>query len=647
MEEALIALHELGKSYPSGSGPVPVLQDITLRIHEGEFVAIVGQSGSGKSTLMNLLGCLDRPTTGRYLLAGQDVSQLDPDALAALRRRMFGFIFQRYNLIANETAAENVEIPAVYAGLGRRERSERAHALLERLGLSDRLHYRPTQLSGGQQQRVSIARALMNGGRVILADEPTGALDTSSGSEVMEQLHELHRAGHTIILITHEPDIAAQAERTIQLRDGRIVADQRHPAAAAAATAAEAAPALPASHTNLLPDLLEAVKMALRSLRTNVFRTVLTLLGIIIGVGAVIAMLALGDGSKAQVISRIEAMGTDLLLVRPGARKVRTKDESASLMQADAEAIADLPNVREAVAEHARAVTVRYGDNDYVTLGTGASANYARARNWPVVRGSFYADADVKSLAPVAVLGNTVAKNLFRSSEDPVGKHILINNIPFQVIGVLASKGATSSGTDMDDNILMPLSTARMRLFGKNYLKVITVQVADMEHADETEAAISDLLATRHRRVDFQIRNMASLLETASDTQDTMTVLLGSIAAISLLVGGIGVMNIMLVSVTERIREIGIRMATGARMLHILLQFMTEALVVCSVGGAIGVIGGLGAAWLAGRLGSPVVFSLPPVLMAFGSAFLIGLLFGFLPARRAARMDPVAALATE
>ena len=396
MAHALIELRDIVKAYPSGGTPVRVLHGITLSIREGEFVAIVGQSGSGKSTLMNLLGCLDQPTSGEYLFAGRDVARLDADELAALRRGTFGFIFQRYNLIGNETAAENVEIPAVYAGMARRERGARARALLARLGLGERMHHRPTQLSGGQQQRVSIARALMNGGRVILADEPTGALDTKSGREVMEQLHELHRAGHTIILITHDNTVAAEAERVIQLRDGQVV-DARRTAPARARTGASRPAALPTAHTSLLPDLIEAVKMALRSLRTNLFRTVLTLLGIIIGVGAVIAMLALGDGSKAQVLARIEAMGTDLLLIRPGARNVHTKDESASLVEEDAEAIADLPNVRESVGEHARAVTVRYGENDYTTLGTGATANYARARNWTTARGTFFSEADVKS----------------------------------------------------------------------------------------------------------------------------------------------------------------------------------------------------------------------------------------------------------
>ena len=644
--EPLIELRDLTKTYDSGGLAVTVLHGVSLRIHAGEFVAIMGASGSGKSTLMNILGCLDRPTSGTYLLAGRDVSGLGPDELAALRSGTYGFIFPRYHLIANETATENVEIPAIYAGVAARPRIERARELLTRLGLGDRLDYRPTQLSGGQQQRVSIARALMNGGKVILADEPTGALDSKSGAEVMELLHQLHRAGHTVILITHDPKLAAEAERTVQIRDGLIVEDSGTPPQRLAA--APAAPTVvAAADGRLMPEVMEAATMAVRSLRTNLFRTVLTLLGIIIGVGAVVAMLALGDGSKQSVLSRIEAMGTDLLVVRPGAGRVRTRDETASLVAEDAEAIALLPNVLRAVPEFTSAVTVRAGDNDYVTSGNATWADYAAARNWAAARGAFFSDADVTSFAPVIVLGQTVVKNLYTQGEDPVGRYVLVNNIPFQVVGVLSAKGATTFGSDMDDTVFMPLSTGRKRLFGRRYVRAITVQVADVERIDETEKAITELLTARHKRVDFQVRNTASLLETATETQNTLTVLLGSIAAISLLVGGIGVMNIMLVSVTERVREIGIRMATGARMVHILLQFLTEALVVCAVGGIVGVLGGLAAAWIASRFGSPVVYSLPPVLLAFGSAFIIGLLFGFLPARRAAKLDPVVALATE
>jgi macrolide transport system ATP-binding/permease protein len=645
MISPVIDLRRITKTYDSGGLATTVLRGISLTIHDGEFVALMGQSGSGKTTLMNLIGCLDRASSGTYLFEGHDVSSLDADELAALRRHSFGFIFQRYNLIGTETATENVEIPAIYAGLPGRERLSRARALLTRLGLADRLEYRPNQLSGGQQQRVSIARALMNGGRVILADEPTGALDSASGAEVLAQLKELHRAGHTVILVTHEQSIAATADRVIQLKDGCVIADS--------GTVARGRPAfiaggIHAERSNRwLPDLVEAAKMALRALRSNMFRTALTLLGIIIGVGAVVTMLALGDGSKRVVLSRIEAMGTDLLVVRPGGQKVRSRDEWISLVPPDAAAIAELPEVLHSVPEYGSSVTLRYGSIDYMTFGIGTTENYAAARNWPAARGAFFSEADFQRYAPAAVLGRTVADNLFPSEVDPIGQYVLINNISFQVVGVLAAKGANVSGGDLDDNVFMPLTTANMRLWARRHLRAITVQVADQKQMAAAERAIHALLLARHGKEDFQIRNMASLLETHTETQNMLTLLLGSIAAISLLVGGIGVMNIMLVSVTERVREIGVRMATGAQMTHILLQFLTEALVVCALGGLIGVACGLVAAWVAGQMGSPVEYSLTPILLAFGSAFAIGMLFGYLPARRAARLDPEVALAAE
>jgi len=641
---ALLELRDVRRLYPNGDTVVRALDGVSLTIEAGEFVAIMGPSGSGKSTLMNILGCLDRPTAGTYRVAGHDVSGLSLDELAALRCRTFGFVFQRFNLLPQITAAENVEIPAIYAGRPKSERLARARELLTRLGLGDRTDHKPTELSGGQQQRVSIARALMNEAQVVLADEPTGALDSHSGEEVLKLLKELNAGGRTVLLITHDPDVAAHANRVIRIADGKIVSDERKdtsiPAGAVRAVSLEA-------RNRFLPDLVEATKMALRSMRANIFRTALTLLGVIIGVAAVVAMLAIGDGSRQQVLERISAMGTNLLVVRPGGAGVRTTGNNVSLVEEDAAAIADIENVGIVSPERSTNSTVRFGNIDYQTSIQGAWPGFVTARDWSLAEGSMFSEADVKSYAPVIVLGRTVADNLFPNGESPVGKYVLVRNVPFEVSGVLARKGATAWGTDQDDIVLMPLSTGYMRLFGRRFVNSITVYVDDVNRVAETEEAIKTRLIERHRAEDFRIRNTASILETAVATQQTLTILLGSVAAISLLVGGIGVMNIMLVSVTERTREIGVRMATGARAGNILLQFNTEAMVVCGIGGIVGVLLGIGVALVCQWFGMAIVLSAVPAMMAFSCAFLTGLLFGYLPARKAARMDPVAALAYE
>jgi macrolide transport system ATP-binding/permease protein len=643
-EQPLLRLIDVSRHFVSGDYVVRALDQVTLTIWPGEFIAIMGQSGSGKSTLMNIIGCLDRTSGGRYEVQGRDVSALDADQLAALRRDTFGFVFQRYNLLNTATAEENVEIPAIYAGIGKSGRMRQARALLEQLGLSDRIDHRPSQLSGGQQQRVAIARALMNDPPIILADEPTGALDSRSGEDVMNLLKELHAAGRTVILITHDEKVAANAQRILRIHDGRLVdGADRSPADAAT-------PSRPASMpggSGMFAGLGESAKMAVRALRANLFRTALTLLGIVIGVASVITMMAVGSGSKEKVLQRIGAMGTNIVNVRPGAPGIRGGGDIVTLVVEDALAIQQVDNVEYVLPERGSRYTARVGNIDYSTSVQGTWPAMPQVRDWPIEAGGFFTERDLRSYAPVAVLGQTTQSKLFPGGEDPIGRFVLIKNVPFEIVGTLSSKGSSMFGTDQDDSIYIPLSTGLMRVFGKTYLNGITVRVEDVTRIEETEAALTDLLKSRHRTEDFSIRNMASILQTATATQNTLTVLLGAVAAISLLVGGIGVMNIMLVSVTERTREIGIRMATGARMRDILLQFNTEAAVVCTFGGLIGVGLGFGIGLVLRRFGIDVIFDPLPAVIAFGSAFITGLLFGYLPARKAARLDPVVALASE
>ena len=644
MTTPLLQLEHIKRYFPNGDTVVRALDDVSLSIWPGEFVAIIGQSGSGKSTLMNLIGCLDKPDQGQYRILDQEVEGLNADQLADLRRETFGFVFQRYNLLNTASAAENIEIPALYAGIPKNERTERALFLLQQLGLRDRSEHRPMQMSGGQQQRVAIARALMNKPLVILADEPTGALDSRSGDDVMDILHELHKLGRTILLITHDEQVASNAQRIINIHDGKIVSDSGE-------NRQGKLPPPPEYHefsaTGLIGELLEASKTAVRSLRVNLFRTALTLLGIIIGVAAVVTMMAVGEGSQKKVMDRIKSLGTNVLTIRPGAPGLRGTSDVATLIPADADAIAELDNVEYASAERYARQTLRYGNIDYGCTVQGVGPSLPLVRDWPVVRGDFFNEEDMRRYAPVVVLGQTVLKTLFPDNTDPIGRYILIQNIPFEVIGVLGEKGATPMGTDQDDVVLVPLTTGLIRVFGQNYLSNITVRVNDVSRIEETQQAIDDLLLARHQTVDFRIRNMQSIVETAEQTQSTFTLMLGIVAAISLLVGGIGVMNIMLVSVTERTREIGIRMATGARRRDILLQFNTEAAVVCTLGGVIGVILGYAVGILLRYFNMDVIFSPAPTILAFSCAFCTGLLFGYLPARKAAHMDPVTALAAE
>ncbi len=647
MIKPIIKLSNINKSYKTGETYFHALKDVSLEIYQGEFVAIMGQSGSGKSTLMNILGCLDKATSGTYFLEGEDVSLFSSDKLASLRSRSFGFIFQRYNLLATSNAGENVELPGIYAGFDKEERLTRSKELLDKLGLDGRYESYPNQMSGGQQQRVAICRALMNNPPIILADEPTGALDSKSGIEVMHLLQKLNQEeGRTIIVITHDEKVASYAQRILHIYDGKITKEetnQKFDINALVSRKFNQGTSIRSS----IGEISDAVKTAFKSLHANIFRTALTLLGIIIGVASVVTMLAIGNGSKESVLEQISAMGTNLLSIRPGVMGFRGSGDVVSMIYSDAEALREIDNVIASVPERSGSYSVKYRSIDYSTTINAVNQEFPLARDWTIEKGSFFDKRDVSNRAAVVVLGKTVANTLFPEESNYIGRYILIKNIPFEVIGTMTEKGAAPWGGDQDDAVYIPISTGLNRLFGKDYLRGITVKVRDVNQIEKTQDDITSLLKERHRTEDFHIRNTASIISTATEMQNTLTILLGAVAAISLLVGGIGVMNIMLVSVTERTREIGVRMATGARMKDIMLQFNTEATVVCIVGGLLGIILGISIGLIVKALGTPVAFTITPALLAFSCSLLTGLVFGYLPAKKAAKLDPVVALSSE
>jgi len=647
MSFPLLELNAVSRTYTTGGIPLTVLRDIRLVIQSGEFVAIMGASGSGKSTLMNIIGCLDKASKGTYRIRGVDVTSLNGDQLAALRRDTFGFIFQRYNLMSDLSAVENAEVPAIYCGMAKTQREAHAGELLQELGLSDRMQHHPNQLSGGQQQRVSIARALMNGGPVILADEPTGALDSQGGKEVMAILEKLHEQGHTIIVVTHDSDIAAYAHRIVRLNDGRITSDELQEKSKAAALSQVGETGKDGKQGTAV--LGEALKMALRSLLHNRMRTVLTMLGIIIGVAAVVALMAIGNGAKQDVLERIQAMGTDLLTINRGTPAVRASANIVtSFLPEDLPSISSVPGVSMAVPETNSSSLLRFGDQDLIVTVVGTGEDFPQVHDWPPQSGVFFSAEHVMRYAQVVTLGQTVAKNLFPVGTNPIGQYILIGNAPFLVIGVLSMKGLSGRGDDMDNSVWIPYTTAGARIFGRRFFNSIVVRVTPGADMSVVQDELTAQLINRHGKEDFNIRNMADTIETASETQNTLTYLLAAIAVISLVVGGIGVMNIMLVSVTERTREIGIRMAIGARGFDVLFQFLTEAVLVCFIGGLAGVVVGVGGGLAASSIiGWRVVFTVAPILLAFACAFLTGIVFGYLPARKAAQLDPIDALARE
>jgi len=651
MADALLNIVGLTRSFTAGDQELPVLNNINLQVNRGEMIAIIGTSGSGKSTLMNILGCLDKPNKGSYFINGLDTSTMGEDELAALRREHFGFIFQRYHLLGDLSALANVEVPALYANQSQQARQVKAKNLLTRLGLSKRLDHKPSQLSGGQQQRVSVARALVNGGDVILADEPTGALDSRSGEEMMKLLQELHKDGHTIILVTHDPLIAEFADRVIEIKDGEIIADKDNRSAQTVSQ-----PALEYANNKKeetrkgihWSSYFEALKMALIAMSNHRLRTFLTMLGIIIGIASVVSVVALGNGSQQVVLDNIASMGTNTIEIKPGTgRGDRRSGRVKTLTADDANALKTLPFVDSVTPTVRVNVAIRYASETVTGSIQGVGTEYFRVRGYSLAQGQYFGEDSIDALEQVAVIDSNTEQALF-SEGNAMGSVIFLGRLPVRVIGVTKPVESVSNNSD-ELNIWVPYTTVSGRIFRQNYVSDITIRLNENVASSVAEQGIISLLTMRHGVVDFFTINTDAIRKSIAKTSETMTLLISAIAFISLFVGGIGVMNIMLVSVTERTREIGIRMAVGARQADIMRQFLIEAVLVCFCGGALGI----GLAYIVGVIFThtnnsfQMIYSSSSIIAAFVCSTLIGILFGYLPARNAAKLNPVDALSRD
>jgi macrolide transport system ATP-binding/permease protein len=652
----MLSLSKINKTYKMGDNIVNALVDISLTIEDGDYVAIMGPSGSGKSTLMHILGLLDVPTNGSYKIDEREVSHLSEDALAILRRETLGFIFQQFNLLPRMSALENVKLPLLYSR--QTDGEPYAVSLLERTGLGQRSFHKPNELSGGQQQRVAIARSLINKPQVIFADEPTGNLDSISEKEILLILKELNDQGITVVIVTHEEEVGQQAKRLIRMRDGVVQSDERLSPLPEKKKIVNSQLIKPISKKiNIFMEAFEYLNLGFKTLAANKVRTGLSMLGILIGVAAVIAMLAIGKGAQKAIETQLSSLGSNLLILRPGAVRVGgVTQESGSTTRLSIEDAQFLKDQLDYIKYDSPNVNgrgqVAFQNKNWSTQIVGSAPNYAPIHTATPEIGRFFTDSDNSKRARVAVIGLTVVREIFGNT-NPLGEMIKINKVNFQIIGILPEKGANGF-RDQDDMIIIPVLTAMHRLLGKDYVDSIDLEITDPSKMELAEDKIIELMNIRHRvapalqKSTFEIRNMADIQAAVQQSSQTMSILLSSIAAISLLVGGIGIMNIMLVSVTERTREIGLRKSIGARRWDILAQFLAESVVVSAVGGLIGIIlGWLITVGINTFSGWSTSISLSSIILSFFFSASIGIIFGIYPARKASLLNPIDALRHE